>query len=149
MRAFINIGKVSEAKARTRLDEFINTSVDAYAVDRDRPDLTGTSSLSPYLRWGQISPMQIAQALSERCELSDKGPMVYLKEIYWRGVCLLCDLSFFRTRVKIHYKKSTQNFPGNRIKKCLLIGSGVARVIRLSMRGCNSTRRAGCIIGYA
>ena len=76
--------EVSEAKARTRLDEFINTSVDAYAVDRDRPDLTGTSSLSPYLRWGQISPMQIAQALSERCELSDKGPMVYLKEIYWR-----------------------------------------------------------------
>ena len=76
--------EVTEANAQTLLNTFIDQAVDNYSVDRDRPDMMGTSLLSPYLRWGQISPMQIACALSEHCQLSEKGPTVYLKEIYWR-----------------------------------------------------------------
>ena len=40
---------VSEAKANRLLEEFITEACDVYDVDRDRPDLTGTSFLSPYL----------------------------------------------------------------------------------------------------
>ena len=75
---------VSEAGALQRLKAFVADPVLAYSVDRDRPDLVGTSSLSPYLQWGQIGPRQIVQTLKERCDLSAEGPQVYLKEIYWR-----------------------------------------------------------------
>ena len=76
--------EVNESKAHTILDDFIENNVRAYSIERDRPDLDGTSSISPYLRWGQISPVQIVQALKLRCDLLQKGPAVYMKEIYWR-----------------------------------------------------------------
>jgi deoxyribodipyrimidine photo-lyase len=76
--------EVSEAAALARLDIFLAGAVNAYDTDRDRPDFEGTSSLSPYLRWGQIGPRQIVAALRERCDLAANGPLVYLKEIYWR-----------------------------------------------------------------
>ena len=81
---FHDFWDVSEAKAKLLLEEFVTQACDEYDVDRDRPDLTGTSFLSPYLRWGQISPRQIAHRLEQHCDLKQKGPLVYLKEIYWR-----------------------------------------------------------------
>ena len=75
---------VSEAAAQARLDSFLEGTVDAYHINRDRPDYEGTSSLAPYLSWGQIGPRQIVAALNERCDLAAQGPQVYLKEIYWR-----------------------------------------------------------------
>ncbi len=82
--SFHEFWEVSESKAHTIIGEFIENAVGAYSRDRDRPDLDGTSSISPYLRWGQISPVQIAKALTTRCDLLKKGPAIYLKEIYWR-----------------------------------------------------------------
>lgn len=76
--------EVSEAAAQRRLEGFLQGAVDAYHVDRDRPDCDGTSCLAPYLRWGQIGPRQVVAALRERCDLTAQGPAVYLKEIYWR-----------------------------------------------------------------
>jgi len=76
--------QVSEAAALERLDRFLAGPVNAYQTDRDRPDTEGTSSLSPYLHWGQIGPRQIYHALAQRCDLTKPGPLTYLKEIYWR-----------------------------------------------------------------
>ncbi len=76
--------EVSEAAALTRLETFLDSAVDAYHIDRDRPDFEGTSSLAPYLCWGQIGPRQVVAALKGHCDLSAEGPLVYLKEIYWR-----------------------------------------------------------------
>lgn len=81
---FHDFWDVSEAKAMLLLEEFVTQACDEYDVDRDRPDLTGTSYMSPYLRWGQISPKQIAHRLAQQFDLKQKGPLVYLKEIYWR-----------------------------------------------------------------
>jgi deoxyribodipyrimidine photo-lyase len=81
---FVDRWEVSEAGALERLNRFLDGPVDAYDVHRDRPDFEGTSSLSPYLHWGQIGPRQIVQALQAKCDLSARGPMTYLKEIYWR-----------------------------------------------------------------
>lgn len=74
----------SEAGATKRLSQFLDGAVDQYATDRDRPDVEGTSSLSPYLHFGQIGPRQIIDALQQRTDLSQQGPFVYMKEVYWR-----------------------------------------------------------------
>ncbi|MFP4068597.1 MAG: cryptochrome/photolyase family protein [Opitutales bacterium] len=83
-RKFHSHWEVGEAAARERLDEFLDGRVDAYGTDRDRPDLVGTSMLSPYLHWGHISPRQVMRALAERTDLRAKGPQTFAKEIYWR-----------------------------------------------------------------
>jgi len=74
----------SESAARTRLDRFIEKAVGQYSTDRDLPDVDGTSSLSPYLQFGQIGPRQIVEALKHHTDLKQDGPFVFLKEIYWR-----------------------------------------------------------------
>lgn len=76
--------RVSEAGASERLEAFVRGPIDQYHVDRDRPDSEGTSSLAPYLSWGLIGPRQIVAAVRAQCDETAQGPLVYLKEIYWR-----------------------------------------------------------------
>lgn len=47
----------------------------AYATERDRPDHVGTSRLSPYLHFGEISPRQVWQALPDAA---------YRRQVIWR-----------------------------------------------------------------
>lgn len=82
--AFYDRWEATEAGAMQRLDTFLAGPVEEYDTARDRPDYDGTSSLSPYLHWGQIGPRQIAHKLTAQYDLRAKGPQVYLKEIYWR-----------------------------------------------------------------
>ncbi len=53
------------AAALTLLDEFATRKIDRYDRDRNDPTLDGTSGLSPYLHFGQISPLTIALRLKE------------------------------------------------------------------------------------
>lgn len=80
----VELWDVSEAGAQSRLAKFVQGPIDNYHVDRDRPDFEGTSSLAPYLRWGLIGPRQIVAAVRAQCDETAEGPLVYLKEIYWR-----------------------------------------------------------------
>lgn len=79
-----------EDGARKQLEVFLNTGVSTYAEQRDRPDVSGTSALSPHLHFGEISPRTIWYAVLERfgCPLRASGlprnPEVYLKEVVWR-----------------------------------------------------------------
>ena len=52
-------------QAKRHLDDFIGRKLDGYADRRNDPNLDGTSNLSPYLHFGQISPLQIALAVSQ------------------------------------------------------------------------------------
>ena len=54
----------SEHVALKRLESFVEHAAATYGEERDRPDLDGTSCLSPYLHFGQIGPRQIVQALN-------------------------------------------------------------------------------------
>jgi deoxyribodipyrimidine photo-lyase len=47
------------AAAHARLRQFLGDDLDSYPTDRDRPDLAGTSRLSPYLHFGEIGPREI------------------------------------------------------------------------------------------
>jgi deoxyribodipyrimidine photo-lyase len=48
-----------EHDAQNHLKRFLRQALSEYSTDRDRPDRVGTSRLSPYLAFGNISPRQI------------------------------------------------------------------------------------------
>jgi len=79
-----------EAAAQTRLKSFLKDGLKGYASARDRPDQDGTSTLSPHLRFGEISPRQIWHAArfaaAERPALS-AGADKFLSELGWREFC--------------------------------------------------------------
>lgn len=66
---FGEVWQPGERGAHERLTAFLDGPLDAYAADRDRPDLEGSSRLSPHLRWGEVTARQawhaVAGALAE------------------------------------------------------------------------------------
>jgi deoxyribodipyrimidine photo-lyase len=54
----------SEA-ARKLLDKFIGVKVASYAEDRNKPELDGSSGLSPYLHFGHTSPHDVFRGLTD------------------------------------------------------------------------------------
>ena len=84
MREFWTPG---EAGAATRLRDFIDDALADYGTNRDRPDLDGTSRLSPHLAFGEISPRQIWHAVGHAAEADSgklPGATAYIRELYWR-----------------------------------------------------------------
>ncbi|NLI45261.1 MAG: deoxyribodipyrimidine photo-lyase [Chloroflexi bacterium] len=78
-----------EQEAQRRLESFLDGPIYAYRSQRDRMDLEGTSALSPYLRFGMLSPRQAAQAAraamaDARDEDSRAGAETWLNELIWR-----------------------------------------------------------------
>ncbi len=76
-----------EEAAQKRLDTFLKREIGKYHEHRNRPDLVGTSRLSPYLHHGEISPRQCwqrARLLAEAHPERAKGVEVFLRELLWR-----------------------------------------------------------------
>ena len=69
-----------EDGAKQRLKDFLSGALKGYAEHRDRPDIDGTSRLSPYLAHGEIGPHQIAAELPARGRDAEK----YRAELGWR-----------------------------------------------------------------
>ncbi|TXK18614.1 deoxyribodipyrimidine photo-lyase [Homoserinibacter sp. GY 40078] len=69
-----------EEAARARLDEFAAEVLDDYG-DRDLPAVDATSRLSPRLRWGEVSPVQVWHRI--RGARSDHADG-FLRELGWR-----------------------------------------------------------------
>jgi len=57
-----------EAGAAANLDRFLAKVFDDYTGQRNRPDVTATSRLSPHLHFGEISPRQIWHAVRRHAE---------------------------------------------------------------------------------
>ncbi len=75
-----------EQAAQNRLDHFCDALLQTYPTQRDIPQDDGTSRLSPYLHFGEISPRQIWQTVTLRMAqpaLQEAGEC-YLREIAWR-----------------------------------------------------------------
>ena len=75
--------------AQERLIRFLDHRLGRYADDRNRPDLDGTSSLSPHLHWGEIGPRQVWQAVIARLaagglDRREDQAEVFLQELVWR-----------------------------------------------------------------
>ncbi len=77
-----------EAGARARLADFLDDGVSGYGDRRNRPDLDGTSRLSPHLAFGEISPREIwhiaRDTARRRGAAAESGIWSFLREIGWR-----------------------------------------------------------------
>ncbi len=84
--------KAGEEVALRRLENFAtygHSSIFHYEKRRNRPDIDGTSSLSPYIRFGMLSLRQAVVAASQAIDrASDKhgreGAETWLNELIWR-----------------------------------------------------------------
>jgi len=70
--------------ATQRLREFVDGPMRDYPTARDLPETDGTSRLSPYLHFGQISPREIVAAVKEAGKWSTKGGEKFVAEVGWR-----------------------------------------------------------------
>ncbi|MEZ6057673.1 MAG: deoxyribodipyrimidine photo-lyase [Planctomycetaceae bacterium] len=89
--SFAQFWSPGEAGATDSLDRFLQGAIGAYRELRDWPEQSGTSRLSPHLRFGEISPRQIWGRVVERFGTppvdgtgKDDGPWTFLSEIGWR-----------------------------------------------------------------
>jgi len=78
-----------EEEAQRRLDDFMAQSVYQYASRRNQLDQDGTSGLSPYLRFGMLSPRRAAAAAGRAWSRAEdkearKGAETFLNELIWR-----------------------------------------------------------------
>ncbi|MBL8557560.1 MAG: deoxyribodipyrimidine photo-lyase [Hyphomonadaceae bacterium] len=76
-----------EAGARRLLDAFLEGALEGYGDRRNRPDIVGTSRLSPHLHFGEIGPRQIWNAVEAHVEAHPgrrKDGDKFLSEIGWR-----------------------------------------------------------------
>lgn len=81
--------QVGSAAAETALRSFLDAAVNDYAEHRDRPDVHGTSRLSPHLHFGEISPRQIVNAVRIHADHTSvlgtlKNSEAYIRELVWR-----------------------------------------------------------------
>lgn len=79
----------SESEARTRLEGFLSSCLYSYNKDRNRMDLSGTSELSPYLRFGLISARTLFYYAREFVNHSENSndrisAETWLNELIWR-----------------------------------------------------------------
>ncbi len=77
-----------EAHAHRRLRSFLDDRITDYADRRDIPGVNGTSTMSPYLAVGAVSPRQLIHAAMERNggrhAKGDEGIVKWIEEVVWR-----------------------------------------------------------------
>jgi deoxyribodipyrimidine photo-lyase len=71
-----------EAGAMARLSAFLDAAAEDYATGRNLPGTHGTSMLSPYLHFGEISPNTVWHACRQRG--GGEGRKTFLRELIWR-----------------------------------------------------------------
>ena len=115
-----------EAQAQNRFQNFIfgePSSIHQYAEQRDRPDLEGTSMLSPYLRFGMISARELVIAAQNAIQKAanieaHKSAQTWLNELIWREfyISILAHFPHVRTQSfrpvlrQIHWRNDTAEF---------------------------------------
>lgn len=143
-----------EEAALQRLRAFCREQVQDYLRQRDLPALAGTSSLSPYLAIGVLSPRQCFNRLRAECpqllEDRESGAFAWLNELIWR--------EFYR-HLLVAYPDLCRHRPfitgrtrcaGAMTRRSCRPGSGARPATRSSMPPCaSSTPPAGCTTGCA
>ena len=96
-----------EKEALVRLEEFTFKKIHSYGDDRNRMDLDGTSSLSPYIRFGMIG---LRKAVGVAMQEKSNGATVWLNELIWREFYIQI-LYHFPHVSKTAFNKSLANIP--------------------------------------
>ncbi|MGK5594932.1 MAG: cryptochrome/photolyase family protein [Parachlamydiaceae bacterium] len=71
--------------ALKKAHDFVDKYIHHYHETRDRPDLeNGVSHLSPYLHFGEISPLMLWHMVEKKCDTQEDGPYAFLRQLGWR-----------------------------------------------------------------
>jgi len=89
-----------ERGAQKRLAAFIADPVRQYGEARDIPSQDGTSSLSPHMHWGELSPRRVWTDVSRSTAGRSNGAAKFLAEILWREFAAHVLLNFPATASK-------------------------------------------------
>ncbi len=86
---FRKVWQPGEAGAAAALKQFLTAAFDDYSEQRNRPDVIGTSRLSPHLHFGEISPRQVwhglkAMAAKRGLAVAQWRGSQFLAEVGWR-----------------------------------------------------------------
>ena len=75
-----------EAGALDRLEPFVASALADYPEHRNRPDIDGTSRLSPHLHYGEISPATVWKTVeeSDAAQRNPDAAEAFLRQIGWR-----------------------------------------------------------------
>jgi len=78
-----------ETAARKRMGGFVDDLLRDYDDGRDRPDMDGTSRLSPHLAFGEIGARQLWHAAEEALAVETErgesaGAAAFIRQLYWR-----------------------------------------------------------------
>ena len=83
-----DLWKSGEEHARRRLQSFASRRLTSYDETRDFPALNGTSTVSPYLALGVLSPRQCVSAALKanrnRLDSGSSGATTWISELIWR-----------------------------------------------------------------
>ena len=97
-----------EDNAQLQLKDFLNNKANNYSLGRDRPDQNLTSKLSPYLHFGEISPIDIYSQVNFSKKINSINKEKFLAEIGWRD---------FSYNLLYHYPDMIKNPIQNKFKK--------------------------------
>ncbi len=135
-----------EQYAQHRLKTFIENKLFNYQHDRDFPLLNGTSTLSPYLTSGIISPRQCLQAVLDanngQLEKGNNGAITWVSELIWREFYKHILIGFPRVCKHRAFKLHTEKLPWQYDKKLFSAwqnGQTGFPIIDAAMRQLNST----------
>ena len=106
-----------EKAAQEQFSQYLKTNIDIYKEARDRPDLDQTSKLSPYLRFGEISPRTIVLNILKSKKLS-ASVLTYLSEIGWREFSYTL-LYYSKNLASVPINMKFQKFPWRKSSKDL------------------------------
>ncbi len=112
----LQLPPAGEPAAHARWAAFVEDGLTDYRDHRDRPDLDGTSRLSPHLRWGEIHPRTLLADLGGR---DGAGPATYRNELAWRE--FYADVLFHRPESAREYWRPefaamTYDEPGEQLR---------------------------------
>ncbi len=110
-----NLWPAGEHYAQQHLKTFIINRLSNYQTDRDFPAINGTSTLSPYLTSGIISPRQCLHAVLEinkgQLDQGNIGALTWVSELIWREFYKHILIGFPRVCMHRAFKLATEKLP--------------------------------------
>ena len=114
---FEKIWSPNEESALKELKIFINERISNYSTGRNFPNMTGTSKLSPFIKFGQIHVETIwSECLNKKTK--NIGTSKFLAEIGWREFNHSL-INNFPYMLKNNYSKKFDKFPWQKNSKLL------------------------------
>lgn len=75
-------------EARRLLKEFIEDKLNGYATRRNKPEIDGSTRLSPYLHFGHIGPLTLALAVQQADAPQEDKDSLFNEMIVWRELAI-------------------------------------------------------------